>query len=62
VAVAEPEAAPGPAETAPLIEHGAPGAVRLAAVTVLAGGAGVWVCVTILKYLHELIEAARAVL
>jgi hypothetical protein len=60
VAVAEPEAAP--AETAPLVEQGAPGAVRFAAVTVLAGGAGVWLCVTILKYLHELIEAARAVL
>jgi hypothetical protein len=59
--VAEPEAAPLSAETEPLVEHGA-GVVRLAAVTVLAGGAGVWVCVTILKYLHELIEAARAVL
>ena len=62
VAVADPEADPVEAATAPLVEHGAPGAARLAAVTVLAGGAGVWVCVTILKYLHELIEAARAVL
>ena len=62
VAVADPEAAPVPAETAPLVTKGASGPVRLAAVTVLAGGAGVWLCVTILKYLHELIEAARAVL
>ena len=54
--------APVAAETAPLVTKGASGPVRLAAVTVLAGGAGVWLCVTILKYLHELIEAARAVL
>jgi len=62
VAVAEPETEPAPPATVPLVERGAPGTVHLAAVTVLAGGTGVWVCVTILKYLHELIEAARAVL
>jgi hypothetical protein len=62
VAVADPEAPPVAAETAPLVAQGASGPVRLAAITVLAGGAGVWLCVTILKYLHELIEAARAVL
>jgi hypothetical protein len=49
-------------EAAPLVEHGAPGAARLAVAVVAGGGAGVWLCVTILKYLHELIEAARAIL
>ena len=62
VAVADPEAAPARAEAAPLVEQGAPAAVRLGALTVVAGGAGVWVCVTILKYLHELIAAARGLL
>jgi hypothetical protein len=62
VAVAERKAPPIEAGTAPQGEPGVPLAVRLGAVTVLAGGAGVWLCVTILKYLHELIEAARAVL
>ena len=62
MAVAEPEAVPARPEAAPLVEQTASSAVRLAAVTVVAGGAGVWFCVTILKYLHELIEAARAVL
>jgi hypothetical protein len=62
VAVADPQVAPVRVETPPSAEVKAPAAVRLGAVTVLAGGAGVWVCVTILKYLHELIEAARAVL
>ena len=62
VAVADPEAATIWVEAAPLVEHGAPGAARLATAVVVAGGAGVWLCVTILKYLHELIEAARAIL
>jgi hypothetical protein len=64
VAVADPVAAPVQAETAPSVsvEDRAPAGLRVAAATVLAGGAGVWLCVTILKYLHELIEAARAVL
>jgi hypothetical protein len=33
--------------------------VRSAPLVVLAGGMGIWVCVTLLKYLHELVEAAR---
>ena len=60
VAVAEPEVDAPEAE--PQVDRGAPGTIRLAAATVAAGGAGVWLCVTILKYLHELIEAARGVL
>jgi hypothetical protein len=62
VAVAEPQVVDTPTETASLVEERAPAAVRLGAIAVVGGGAGVWVCVTILKYLHELIEAARGVL
>ncbi|HVW34472.1 MAG TPA: hypothetical protein VHL53_18205, partial [Acidimicrobiia bacterium] len=50
VAVADPEVATETADS-PAIERGTPATVRLAAVTVAAGGAGVWLCVTILKYL-----------
>jgi hypothetical protein len=39
-----------------------PMALRSAGVTVVAGGLAIWICVTVLKYCHELIEAARAVL
>jgi len=46
----------------PEVQPRVPGAARLAAFTVVAGGTGVWLCVTVLKYLHELIEAARGVL
>ena len=62
VAVADPELSTVAAPEAPVVERATAGSVRLAAVTVAAGGAGVWLCVTILKYLHELIEAARGVL
>jgi hypothetical protein len=34
----------------------------LAAALIAAGALGVAVCVTILKYLHELIESARGLL
>ena len=40
----------------------APGSGRLGAVMILAGAMGVAVCVTILKYLHQLIESARGLL
>lgn len=40
----------------------APAAVRVGVFGLLAGGVLVWVCVTLLKYFHELIEASRAVL
>jgi hypothetical protein len=33
--------------------------VRLAAAIVAAGGIGIWMCVTLLKYFHELVEASR---
>jgi hypothetical protein len=62
VAVADPEVVAVEAEPAPLVDERAPAALRLAALAVVGGGAGVWICVTVLKYLHELIEAARAVL
>jgi hypothetical protein len=39
-----------------------PAAVRLGVAAVVAGGVGVWVCVTLLKYFHELVEASRALL
>jgi hypothetical protein len=49
--------------TAPLpAPAGAPGSGRLAAALIAAGALGVAVCVTILKYLHELIESARGLL
>ncbi len=38
------------------------GPASLSATVVLAGGVGIAVCVTILKYLHELIESARGLL
>lgn len=59
VAVLEPQVVD---RTAPEAEQRVPPAARIGALTVVAGGAGVWLCVTILKYLHELIEAARGVL
>jgi hypothetical protein len=40
----------------------APAGGRLGAVAILAGAVGMAVCVTILKYLHELIESARGLL
>jgi hypothetical protein len=36
--------------------------LRVAGVTVTAGGVTIWICVTLLKYFHELIEASRALL
>jgi hypothetical protein len=62
VAVADPQVVTVQADTAPVVEDGTAATVRLCMITVLAGGAGVWICVTILKYLHELIEAARGLL
>jgi hypothetical protein len=44
------------------VERPASNAVRLGVAAVVAGGAGVWVCVTLLKYFHELVEASRALL
>jgi hypothetical protein len=44
------------------VERPAPNAVRLGVGTLVAGGVGVWVCVTLLKYFHELVEASRALL
>jgi hypothetical protein len=34
----------------------------LAGLTVAAGGMVIWICVTLLKYFHELVEASRALL
>jgi hypothetical protein len=34
-------------------------AVRFASLVVAVGAVGTWVCVTLLKYFHELVEAAR---
>ena len=45
----------------PLLTEPAGGG-RLGAVVILSGAVGVAVCVTILKYLHELIESARGLL
>jgi hypothetical protein len=63
LAVADPEvaAAVGRSEARP-VERPAPVTVRVAPLVVLAGGVGIAVCVTILKYLHELIESARGLL
>jgi len=36
-----------------------PVAARVGAVVIGAGGLGLWVCVTLLKYFHELVEASR---
>jgi len=36
--------------------------VRLAGLTTVAGGMVIWICVTLLKYFHELVEASRALL
>jgi hypothetical protein len=46
----------------PALAEETPGGGRFAAVLIVAGGVGVAVCVTILKYLHELIESARGLL
>jgi hypothetical protein len=39
----------------------APGLVRLSAIVTGIGGTTILVCVTLLKYFHELVEASRAV-
>jgi hypothetical protein len=36
--------------------------LRAAGVTVAGGGVAIWICVTLLKYFHELVEASRALL
>jgi hypothetical protein len=36
--------------------------LRAAVVTLATGGVVIWICVTLLKYFHELVEASRAVL
>lgn len=36
--------------------------LRAAGVTVAGGGVTIWICVTLLKYFHELVEASRALL
>jgi hypothetical protein len=36
--------------------------LRGAGLTVAAGGVVIWICVTLLKYFHELVEASRALL
>jgi hypothetical protein len=36
--------------------------LRTAGVTVAAGGVVIWICVALLKYFHELVEASRALL
>ena len=43
-------------------ERPAPNAVRVGVAALVAGGVGVWVCVTLLKYFHELVEASAALL
>lgn len=56
VAVAEPDVVQEAARPA----ERAPARARVAAVGITVGAAGVWVCVTLLKYFHELIEATGA--
>ena len=55
VAVADPKVTVPPASA-----ERAPTPVRVAAVGIVVGGVGVWVCVTLLKYFHELVEATGA--
>ncbi len=43
-------------------ERTAPGVARAGALVLLAGTAGLSLTITLLKYFHELIEAARAIL
>lgn len=40
-----------------VVQEVSPTGARLAAVAVSAGGVGIWICVTLLKYFHQLIEA-----
>jgi len=54
-----PETDVAVAEAALEIERRAPLGVRLATVVIGFGGVGIWICVTLLKYFHELVEAAR---
>jgi hypothetical protein len=56
--------APAPSRPAAAVarEHsGVPGFARGGAVVMVAGGATILACVTLLKYLHEFVEASRAV-
>lgn len=62
VAVADPEALTARRSEVSRPERPAPLSVRAAPLVVMAGGVGIAVCVTILKYLHELIESARGLL
>jgi hypothetical protein len=59
VAVAAPKAESLAAQAAVRADR-APAPARLAAVGLVAGGVGIWVCVTLLKYFHELVEATGA--
>ena len=43
-------------------ERTAPGVARAGALVLVAGTAGLSLTITLLKYFHELIEAARAIL
>jgi hypothetical protein len=36
--------------------------LRAAGLSIVAGGVVIWICVTLLKYFHELVEASRALL
>jgi hypothetical protein len=62
LAVADPEALATRRSEVSGLERPAPVSVRVAPLVVMAGGVGIAVCVTILKYLHELIESARGLL
>jgi hypothetical protein len=46
----------------PPVRYDASLLLRAAGLTVAAGGVVIWICVTLLKYFHELVEASRALL
>lgn len=54
---AEAEAPVDIGEAPPETERPAPVSVRLGLVVILVGAIGIWLCVTLLKYFHELVEA-----
>jgi hypothetical protein len=55
-------AVPAEPQPAPLLSSDRSPRLRAAGLSIVAGGAVIWICVTLLKYFHELAEASRALL
>ena len=56
------EAVPRESEPVPPVRSDRSLLLRAAGLTVAAGGVVIWICVTLLKYFHQLVEASRALL